>query len=358
MAEDFSDFVNRFSANSIEEINAQTWDLLIKVLNTRFNALEKVIPPLEGAEAELLSVGLSRINDTLAPAVNTLTQLLDLGALFEADSETEVVVAEGPTTFVIVASQRAPFAPASQLIITTPDDEDATMWAKKISYNRDTGELLVDVQATLGEGTFSNWHVALAITPDIIPPGAILKDGPVSFQSYVDIALTANGNNMAPTDYDEKSVWRLSGNAGWSITGIVAAEPWQVLILHNVGTNNITLKNEDTGSLAANRFILEDHVVVKPKNSAIVQYDSVTKRWRLLQIVTSAGGGGSGVWTVSSSPPDNPLNGEGWFDLDGGLAYLYVDDGTSMQWVPVGIAGGTYDNFTRASVACALYGGL
>lgn len=358
MAEDFSDFVNRFSANSLKNITPQTWDLLVKVLNARFYALEKVIPPLEGAEAELLSIGLTRINDTLRPAVETLTALLDLGALFEANSSTEVVVAEGPTTFIIPENQRAPFAPASQLIITTPDDEDVAMWAEKLSYDRDTGTLVVDVHATLGAGTFDNWFISLAITPDIIPPGAILKDGPVALEGYINVSLTANGNNMAPTDYEEKSTWRLSGNAGWSITGIVPAWPGQVIILHNVGAQNITLKNGDAGSLVANRFLLEDHVVVGPNNSVIIQYDDVTKKWRLLQIVAAGGGGGSGVWTVSATPPALPLNGEGWFDLDSGMAFLFVDDGTSTQWVPVGIAGGTYDTFTRASVAAALYGGL
>lgn len=44
--------------------------------------------------------------------------------------------------------------------------------------------------------------------------------------------------------------------------------------------------------------------------------------------------------TVSSSPPSSPSSGDFWFDLDSGLEFKYVDDGSSSQWVQVGGSGG------------------
>ena len=41
----------------------------------------------------------------------------------------------------------------------------------------------------------------------------------------------------------------------------------------------------------------------------------------------------SGLAAVATTPPVSPQTGSQWFDLVGGQLYVYVDDGTSKQWV-------------------------
>lgn len=62
-----------------------------------------------------------------------------------------------------------------------------------------------------------------------------------------------------------------------------------------------------------------------------------------------SGGGGTGAYTISSTPPGSPASGDMWFDLDTGAEFTYINDGDSSQWVeaapPVigGGSGGTVD---------------
>jgi hypothetical protein len=62
-------------------------------------------------------------------------------------------------------------------------------------------------------------------------------------------------------------------------------------------------------------------------------------------------------WFVSSSPPSNPEVGWGWYDLDSGSFYLYVNDGSSSQWVPTGPAGQSLvDALTSSDIGVSVQG--
>jgi hypothetical protein len=56
-------------------------------------------------------------------------------------------------------------------------------------------------------------------------------------------------------------------------------------------------------------------------------------------ITCAVGGGGAGV-TVSATAPVSPAIGQLWFDTVGVQTYIWYNDGTSSQWVPVINAGG------------------
>jgi hypothetical protein len=48
---------------------------------------------------------------------------------------------------------------------------------------------------------------------------------------------------------------------------------------------------------------------------------------------------GSGDYTASSTPPTSPTPGDRWFNIDDGVEYTYIQDGTSSQWVEIGSQG-------------------
>jgi hypothetical protein len=45
------------------------------------------------------------------------------------------------------------------------------------------------------------------------------------------------------------------------------------------------------------------------------------------------GGGGGSSLTYSSSVPDSPSSGDRWMNADTGIEFVYINDGTSSQWV-------------------------
>jgi hypothetical protein len=82
------------------------------------------------------------------------------------------------------------------------------------------------------------------------------------------------------------SYFRISSSGNTDITGINSsgAADGRLVIIVNVGTNTITLKHQDAGSAAANRFDLPGggDVILGPRGSATIIYDGSAGRWNLV----------------------------------------------------------------------------
>lgn len=103
--------------------------------------------------------------------------------------------------------------------------------------------------------------------------------------------ITANQNDYNPTGLADAAVLRLSTDAARNITSIAGGADGRILIIFNVGSFDIVLKDDDgsTGT-AANRFALSGDTTLSPDRCAILQYDSTSLRWRLLAGPAPAGG--------------------------------------------------------------------
>ena len=66
--------------------------------------------------------------------------------------------------------------------------------------------------------------------------------------------IAAAQNDYAPTGYATATVYRVSSDASRNITGLAGGASGVIKILENVGAQNIVLKDEDSGSTAANRL--------------------------------------------------------------------------------------------------------
>lgn len=95
--------------------------------------------------------------------------------------------------------------------------------------------------------------------------------------------ITADQDDYNPSGLSTASTLRLSSDAVRTITGIAGGSDGRVLMLHNVGSFDIYLK-EDDGSLstAANRFYTPAGVWIRlaPKGFATLRYDGTSSRWR------------------------------------------------------------------------------
>jgi len=100
--------------------------------------------------------------------------------------------------------------------------------------------------------------------------------------------ITSNQNDYNPTGFNNggapngASILRLESDAARDITGLVGGVNGRLLIVANVGAFSITLKNEDAGSTAANRFAFASDFTLNPDQSLTVWYDGVSSRWRTI----------------------------------------------------------------------------
>jgi hypothetical protein len=106
--------------------------------------------------------------------------------------------------------------------------------------------------------------------------------------------IAANTDDYAPTNLATSSVLRLTTDASRNLTGITGGADGRILLLMNVGSNNLVLKDEST-STAANRFSFGADVTLGAKQSVLIWYDATSSRWRLCHPFI----GGSNGHTVS-----------------------------------------------------------
>lgn len=122
--------------------------------------------------------------------------------------------------------------------------------------------------------------------------------------------IVANTNDYAPTGFSTATVLRLSTDASRNITGLAGGADGRIIVVYNVGAQNIVLKAEDAASSAANRFSLSGDVTLSALQGLTLAYDPTgigggTGRWRMIGSNPSAAGGGGGDFVGPASSTDN-----------------------------------------------------
>lgn len=107
--------------------------------------------------------------------------------------------------------------------------------------------------------------------------------------------IGATANNYDPVDATDSlkglansAVLRLSSDASRDVTGLMAPAAEletgrdRIVIIVNVGAQNIVLKDNAGGSDAANRFALAGDITIAADESARLWYDQISARWRAI----------------------------------------------------------------------------
>lgn len=119
--------------------------------------------------------------------------------------------------------------------------------------------------------------------PALLSITSLLLGGYLRLSENSPAQITANQNNYDPGNY---IVLRISTDASRNITGFDGGLQGRVLIIFNVGSQNVVLKNQDASSDADNRIATNTgaDITISANEMAFLYYDSTTSRWRATEL--------------------------------------------------------------------------
>lgn len=109
--------------------------------------------------------------------------------------------------------------------------------------------------------------------------------------------LTANTNDWNPTGLSTATTIRLSTDASRNLTGLAGGADGRIIILHNIGTENLVILTGSGSSSAANQFYLEGNLTLGADASAAFRYDATSSKWRALHSVVTVTGSSTTTFT-------------------------------------------------------------
>ena len=120
----------------------------------------------------------------------------------------------------------------------------------------------------------------LTLTDDngnlVIPAGLQFSGG------YSSSELTGNTDNLIITNLGGSSLVRMSSTINVNLTGIQVPDQTKSYFfsIFNVGSSNIIFKNNNSGSLNENRFLIGSDINVQGGEGLTFIYDPVDLKWR------------------------------------------------------------------------------
>lgn len=174
----------------------------------------------------------------------------------------------------------------------TPTGAWATHGGQFATYDSNNAEWVfsdtVPNHTLIYDNSTSQWY-EINSSVVTVPPWSLA--GAVAFSGVITpTALAANANDYNPTGLSGASTLRLvASTTSRDITGIAGGTTGRLLLIHNVGAQNIVLKDESASSAAGNRFALIGDVTLATDAAVLLQYDATSLRWRLIGGTGSAG---------------------------------------------------------------------
>lgn len=176
-------------------------------------------------------------------------------------------------------------------------------------------------------------------------------------------SLTADQNDYSPAGLAAANAVRLDATGNRNITGIATGTVGRVLVLYNISSiRTLTLKAEDAGSAAANRFVGSQDFQLQPFMGVILEYDSTSSRWRIAAAARPFGSTISSIGTANSGglspnvPREDHVHNHGVIGGTGDLHTEYRQESVALVTADLANDAVTYAKMQNVSAASKLVG--
>jgi hypothetical protein len=152
----------QYKFKATDTLEPRTINPVIEDIDLRTSQLEDQAGAIQETLGNINDIALGRINEILVPAAEKIQQLTSLGFLIARSASIKTLVVSAVPTLFIVAdgASRDLFTPSPFLAIERQNTTDDYAVARLIAYNRDNGELLVEVLAVYGNpGPHNDWTI-------------------------------------------------------------------------------------------------------------------------------------------------------------------------------------------------------
>lgn len=145
--------------------------------------------------------------------------------------------------------------------------------------------------------------------------------------------ITSNQDDYNPTGLSSASVLRLSTDTTRNLTGLAGGADGRVIVIYNVGSNDLVLKNNSGSSSVANRFGIGSDITASANQGCVLLYDSTASLWRCVGKFSNTGGSGNVTSVgVVGSEPGSPSSGDLYLPSNGVVVERY----SGSVWQPWG----------------------
>lgn len=133
----------------------------------------------------------------------------------------------------------------------------------------------------------SGWTEALAI--DQASGNLALPRGLSLAGVIAPAQITSNQNDYNPAGLASASVLQIASDAARSVSGLAGGAEGRIVALINIGSQPVTLLDDNTASVSSNRFLLGGGLILTAKQAAILRYDGTAARWQAIAARGNAG---------------------------------------------------------------------
>jgi hypothetical protein len=144
------------------ELSLENIALLLGAIEARLKTIEIKGADFDVVRDQVLGVLLARINEVLTPQINAISNIVNMGFLI-AYSDSSAALAPGNVLLFTIEDeeQRMVFTPSPRVSLSRVANYTDYAIAQVSDWNRETGELVVVVEAAWGNpGPFTDWVIA------------------------------------------------------------------------------------------------------------------------------------------------------------------------------------------------------
>jgi len=198
-----------FAAGKIKVLTREVWDQILRTIELRIKRHDNREQIVDNAIADLLDVGLSRIDEVLSPAIEKIGKVAELGFLVARSATPHVLpAAPGDTMLwtITAGDQRDLFQPAPFCVVQSNEDPDTWALIKSANFIRENGALYGEVwfvgPDADTETTFDDWSIG-ALAGSTTAQMALLTLGQAAASSAAADRLTVASDKGIVSGYKQ-----------------------------------------------------------------------------------------------------------------------------------------------------------